>query len=258
MQAVGIESPKANPRSDFSEAAWAEWLARWRLGAYRAGFFRDLILADAQRLGPRPTLLDIGCGSGLDGDPAVQQSLADVAGRYIGVEPDLSIPVGPCFTEVHRTPLEDAPLEPGSIDVAFAVFVIEHLHRPRDFWRRLFELLAPGGVFWGFTIDRRHFFGLASILVERSGLKRWYVDRVRRAGAHANVRTYPVYYRANTPGEICRQVGQFRSARFMNLHRMGQFDAYLPGWLQPAGHFVDRLTASLGVPGPMLLMRLAK
>jgi SAM-dependent methyltransferase len=258
VHSVGIELPRGDSLDEFSDTAWADWLGRWRLGAYRAGFFRDLILADAQRLGPRPTLLDIGCGSGLDGDPAMQQSLADVAGRYVGIEPDLSMAVAPCFTEVHRCRLEDAPLAPGSIGVAFAVFVIEHLRRPRDFWRRLFELLAPGGVFWGFTIDRRHFFGPASLLMERTGLKRWYVDRVRRAGAVSNVRTYPVCYRANTPGEIRRQVGQFRSARFMNLHRMGQFDAYLPGWLQPAGRFVDRLTAGLGLPGPMLVVRLEK
>ena len=258
MHAAGIELPRVDSRERFSDAAWAEWLGRWRLGAYRAGFFRDLILADARRLGPRPTLLDIGCGSGLDGDPAMQQSLADVAGRYIGIEPDLSMTVGPCFTEVHRCPLEDAPLATGSIDVAFAVFVIEHLRQPQDFWERLYELLGPGGVFWGFTIDRRHFFGLASILVEKTGVKRWYLRRVRRTGALSKICTYPVYYRANTPREIRRQVGQFRSARFMNLHRMGQFDAYLPGWLQPAGRVVDRLTAALGLPGPMLAVRLEK
>jgi SAM-dependent methyltransferase len=250
--------PRGDSPDEVSDAAWAEWFGHWRLGAYRAGFFRDLILADAQRLGPKPTLLDIGCGSGLDGDRAMQQSLADVAGRYIGIEPDLSMTVRPCFTEVHRCRLEDAPLATNSIDVAFAVFVIEHLRRPGDFWRRLFELLAPGGVFWGFTIDRRHFFGLASILVETTGLKRWYLRLVRHTGGLAKMSTYPVYYRANTPGEIRRQVSRFCSARFMNLHRMGQFDAYLPGWLQPAGRFVDRLTAALGLPGPMLVIRLEK
>jgi SAM-dependent methyltransferase len=250
--------PKGDSQEEFSDATRAEWLRRWRLGGYRAAFFRDLILADARRLGPRPTLLDIGCGAGLDGDPVLQQSLAEVAGRYIGIEPDPSMTVGQGFTEVYRCALEDAALDPSSIDVAFAVFVIEHLRRPGDFWERLFELLVPGGVFWGFTIDLRHFFGLASILVEKSGWKRWYLDRVRRAETLARVRTYPVYYRANTPGEIRRQVGRFCSARFMNLHRTGQFDAYLPHWLHPAGRFVDRITDALGLPGPMLVVRLEK
>jgi SAM-dependent methyltransferase len=250
--------PKGDSQEEFSDATRAEWLRRWRLGGYRAAFFRDLILADARRLGPRPTLLDIGCGAGLDGDPVLQQSLADVAGRYIGIEPDSSMTVGQGFTEVYRCALEDAALAPSSIDVAFAVFVIEHLRRPVDFWERLFELLVPGGVFWGFTIDLRHFFGLASILVEKAGWKRWYLDRVRRAESLAKVRTYPAYYRANTPGEIRRQVGRFRAARFMNLHRTAQFDAYLPHWLQPAGRLVDRLTGAVGLPGPMLVVRLEK
>jgi hypothetical protein len=252
------EFPAGGPRAEFSDATWAEYRRRWDQGAYRAGFFHEMILADARRLGPRPTLLDIGCGSGLDGDAALQQSLAEIGGRYVGIEPEPTIPVGPGFTEIHRCVLEDAPLGPASIDVAFAAFVLEHLRTPAAFWSKLFEALSVGGVFWGFTIDLRHFFGLASILVQASGLKPWYLNRVRGRGSLSEVATYPAYYRANTPQSIRKLVGQFRSARFMNLHQTGQLDAYLPRWLQPAGRLADQAAAALGLPGPMLVVRLEK
>ena len=245
-------------REEFSDATWEELRRRWRQGAYRAGFFRDVILADARRFGPSPRLLDIGCGSGLDGDPAIQQALAGAAGRYVGVEPDASVPIPPCVAEAHRCCLEDAPLLPSSIDVAFASFVLEHLRRPHAFWAKLWEILSPGGVFWGFTIDWRHFFGPVSLLAERSGLKSWYLRRVRSGGTLASVVTYPTYYRANTPRAIRRHAGRYASVRFMNLHQTGQFDAYLPRWLHPASHLVDRLTAGLRLPGPTLVMRLEK
>jgi hypothetical protein len=48
---------------------WAPNLERYRAGGeWRGRIFRDMILADARRMKPKPTILDIGCGGGLDGD----------------------------------------------------------------------------------------------------------------------------------------------------------------------------------------------
>ena len=146
---------------------WEPYIARYRAGEWRDRIFRDMVLADARVLGPEPAILDIGCGQGLDGSLPLQASIADVAGRFIGIEPDPEVALGDHFTETHRCLFEEAAVEPGSIDLAYAVMVLEHLPRPQTFWDKLFELLVDGGVFWGLTVDARHPFSRFSLWADR-------------------------------------------------------------------------------------------
>jgi SAM-dependent methyltransferase len=253
MDTVRHDTPEA-----FSDATWEDFFQRWRQGAHRASFFRDMVLTDVRRFHPKPVLLDIGCGRGFDGETGLQQSLAEVAGRYIGIEPDASIRMSDCFTQVHHCTLEDAPLVPASIDVAFAVFVVEHLPCPREFFDKLFTVLVPSGVFWGFTIDLRHVFALLSLAADRLRVKGCLLRRMGNTEAARGPAHYRTYYRANTPSAIRRCIGPFRSIRMMNLHQAGQFDAYLPAWVRPASRWLDRIVAAVGLPGPMLVVRLEK
>lgn len=249
---------RCDTREAFCDATWDDLLRRWRHGAHRASFFRDMIVTDVRRFHPKPVLLDIGCGRGFDGETGLQQSLAEVAGRYVGIEPDASVRLSGCFTEVHRCTLEDAPLAAASIDLAFAVFVIEHLRCPRKFFDQLFKVLAPGGVFWGFTIDLRHVFALFSLVADGLGVKgsllKWLGDtEAMRGPGH-----YRAFYRANTPSAIRISTHLFGSLHVMNLHQEGQFDAYLPSWAHGGGRWLDRFMAGVGLPGPMLVVRLEK
>src|SRR5215467_5012981 len=98
---------------------WTPYLERYRAGEWRDRIFRDMILADARRLRPKPTILDIGCGAGFDGSVPLQRSIAEQAGCYVGVEPDPEILLGDYFTETHRCCFEKAPLAVGSVDVAY-------------------------------------------------------------------------------------------------------------------------------------------
>jgi SAM-dependent methyltransferase len=253
-----MDTVRRDTREAFSDAQWEDLLRRWRQGAYRASFFRDMILTDVQRLPFKPALLDIGCGRGFDGEPGLQQSLAEAADRYVGIEPDASIRLFEGFAEVHRCTLEEAPLAHASIDVAFAVFVIEHLRTPQAFFDKLLEVLSPGGVFWGFTIDVRHAFALLSLAADGLGVKDWCLKNVGSAEVLRGPGHYRTFYRANTPNAIRRCASRFRCVRLMNLHQEGQFDAYLPRWAHRGGRWLDRLAAILGLPGPMLVMRLEK
>src|SRR5438067_623928 len=125
---------------------------RYRQGENRGTIFRDLVLGSLSSIGSdKPTVLDVGCGRGLDGDPNLQESIARSA-RLIGVEPDTSRPAAPCFSQVYPCSLEDVPLPCGSVTVVYAVFVLEHLACPTRFWRKIYDLLVPGGVFWGLTV----------------------------------------------------------------------------------------------------------
>jgi len=146
---------------------WTPFIERYRRGECRDRIFHDMILEDA-RARPRPlALLDVGCGKGFDTDVPLQEAMAREADRYVGIEPDRAVEPGGYFAEVHRCLFEDAPLPAGSIDVAFAIMVLEHLPRPEAFWDKLWHVLKDGGVFWGLTVDGRHWF-TARLALERT------------------------------------------------------------------------------------------
>jgi SAM-dependent methyltransferase len=238
---------------------WAPYIARYRSREWRDRIFRDMILAEAQRLGLGPTILDIGCGEGLDGSVELQCTLAAAAGRFIGVEPDPTVNLGDHFTESYRCPFEEAPLGAGSIDLAYAVMVLEHLARPQVFWDKLFEVLAGGGVFWGLTVDARHPFSRLSLWAERLKVKNLYLDlvlgQVSESGRYKN---YPTYYRTNTPAQIGRLTQAFRSSEFINFSRVGQWSPYLPRPLRKIADRIDACSIRKGRPGTLLAVRVVK
>jgi SAM-dependent methyltransferase len=237
---------------------WAPYLARYRAGEWRDRIFRDLILADAAALGRRPTLLDIGCGAGLDGDVPLQRSLAAAAARYIGVEPDPGITPGDYFDEVHRCPFEAAELPEGSVDIAFAVMVLEHLEHPQPFWDRLHAVLAEGGLFWALTVDARHLFGRLSLGMGRLGLTDLYLDALYGRRGPRRYDNYPTFYRSNTPGQVRRLARRFRSCELLSLARVGQWSPYLPAPLRGLADRLDRRAIRRGRPGTLLVLRAQK
>jgi SAM-dependent methyltransferase len=241
------------------EYPWAPYLERYRAGEWRDRIFHDMILSDARRLANRPTVLDIGCGKGFDGDVPLQHSIAAQAERYIGIEPDPAVALGDYFTETHRCLFEEARLGEGSVDVAYAIMVLEHLAQPQAFWDKLHQVLVDGGVFWGLTVDARHFFARLSTWAGRLRIKDLYLDLVLGRDPDAGrYRNYPTYYRANTPVQIAHLAGAFRSCQFVNFSRLGQWSSYLPGLLRPLAEHVDRRAIQQARPGTLLIVRATK
>jgi len=243
-----------------SGSAWDPYLRRYRDGEWRALVFRDLILSEARRLGPDGTLalLDIGCGSGFDNDPRIQKALAEAAGRYIGVEPDARCTLEPVFSAAHRCPLERAPIETGSIDLAFAVMMLEHCEDPQSFWDRVHAILRPGGVFWGITMDARHWFVGASRLAGRLRLKNWYLRALHGGPADEAYENYRTFYRTNTPDQIARLTTRFSERTILNFRKVGQCDYYFPSRLRWLGRGLDRLAIRRDRPGMILAVRVVK
>lgn len=250
MASMAIASPPP--------VAWEPFLERYRQGEWRGPIFCDLVLDDARRLRDKPTLLDIGCGKGFDNDLELQKSLAAVAGEYIGIEPDPEISLSPCITITHRCVFENAPLAAGSIDLAFAVMVLEHIAAPAIFWERLLDVLTPGGVFWGFTVDARHPFRRFSQWTERLKIKDWYLDRVRGRRGRDRYENYPVQYLANTPAQILKYVHGASSCDFLNFARVGQLDFYVPRLVRPLARHFERRAIANGKPGILLAVRIQK
>jgi hypothetical protein len=136
--------------------------------------------------------------------------------------------------------------------------VLEHLAQPRHFWDKLFEVLRRGGVFWGLTMDARHWFCHASLWAGRLRLKDWYLSALRGRRGEERYENYPVYYRSNTPRQVARYVGRFRTCECINLARVGQMNYYVPRPLQPLSDWLDRRAIARGKPGMLLLVRAEK
>jgi SAM-dependent methyltransferase len=239
--------------------SWAAYIARYRSGQWRAPIFRDMLLAEVARLGARPTILDIGCGDGLDGEPGFQRSVADVAGCFVGIEPDPTILLGNYFTKAYRCSFEEAPLDPASVELAYSVMVLEHLRRPQVFWDKLFEVLIEGGVFWGMTVDARHPFSRFSMWADRLRIKNVYIKSVLgRDSESGNYKNYPTYYRTNTPSQIAELAKAFRSVECINFSRVGQWSPYLPRPLRKLADAYDERSLRKGRPGALLAVRVVK
>lgn len=250
-----------NPiHKETNEADWMPFVERYQQGEWRAPIFTDIIREEMRRLGPSQslTLLDIGCGKGFDDDTRLQAKIAAEAGRYLGVEPDQRIEPKPIFQPLYPCRLEDAPIEPGSVDLAFAVMVLEHLEFPDRFWRRLHEVLREGGVFWGFTMHASHWFAKASSLSKKLGIKEWYLNWLHGKKGDERYENYPVFYRSNTPEQIRPLTHAFRSTTFLHFSRVGQLDFYFPKSLRWMGRRVDRYFLDRGLPGYILVVRVEK
>ena len=257
---VGFPTRRDNS-ADGREARWRPFVERYAKGSWRAPIFRDMLLEEARAFkerGSAPVMLDIGCGRGFDDDPGLQQSLALAAGSYLGVEPDPDIALKELFSRVWRSPLEEADIAPESVDIAFAVMVLEHIARPRLFWDRLRDILKPGGVFWGFTVDARHPFVLVSRCMERLRLKERYLSKLRGGTSEERYENYPVFYRTNTPAAVRSFTRGFTEVYFPPLKRVERFDYYLPGPLRPLASLYSRCGAALNLPSSILAVRVEK
>lgn len=242
------------------ESSWGDYLLRYQGGEERSVVFRDLVLADIRQLGKThpPVVMDIGCGGGFDSITELQRSISQAAGRYIGVEPDTEIELDESFSTVHRGLFEDVPIEPDSVDVAFSVMVLEHIADPEAFWGKLHRVLRPGGVFWGFTIDARHWFVSMSMLTEKLHIKDIYLNLLHGRRGEERYENYGVYYRSNTPRQIAEQTRAFASSEVLNFHRDDQLDYYFPKSLQGLSRAYERYGIRKGKPGCVLAVRVQK
>jgi SAM-dependent methyltransferase len=257
----GIEYRNTIAMHDEIKSKWEIYIERYRNGEWRAPIFRDMIVADAEALRAEQrelTFLDIGCGGGFDSDQKLQNSLVQMADHYLGIEPDPDIKLGEKFHRVFRTRFEDAAIEENSIDIAFSFMVLEHVEFPEFFYDKLYRVLKKNGVFWGFTVDTRHWFVLASALAQKLHIKDWYLNQLHGKRGEKRYENYPVFYRSNNPKRIERYTQAFSSRTILNFYRVGQLDYYFPVKLRWIGRTLDRLAIRMGCAGSLMAIRLTK
>jgi len=141
-------------------------------------------------------VLDWGCGRG-----GLVEQLAHPLNQLVGVDPDwLSL-------KEHRLEMPRAaaishalPFAPGSFDLVFASWVLEHLPHPQADLAEVARVLKPGGAFVFITPNRRHpLVWLNRWLARFARLQDKLVETLYgRAAAD----TFPAFYRANTPADL--------------------------------------------------------
>lgn len=229
-----------------------------RLG--KAEFFAGVVFDELERMRDRPALtaLDVGCGGGFHHRPDLQAQIGSRTSRFLGVEPDPDAHVQAEFAAIYRSTLEGADLPPNSVDLAYAVMVLEHVADAESFFAKLDSVLKPGGVFWGFTVDRRHWFAWSSQWMQRLGLKDRYLDLLHGKRGEERYENFPTHYRCNSPRALQELAGQHLKVETWSLHKHGQLDFYLPRWTWPVAHLVDRVSMMAGLPGSVLAVRVSK
>jgi SAM-dependent methyltransferase len=247
---VAASPVRANVLNDLASA--------YAAGRPRSDLFCEAILQLVARKDGPCCLLDIGCGAGLDGNADNQRRIRSRAAQCIGVEPDPGIEVSDAFDEVHRTRFEDAAIAPASVHVAYSTFVLEHIVDPDGFWRKLNDVLVPGGDFLAITVDGRHFFRHLSQSLQATRLKDLYLSALRGRSGETRYVNYPTTYRCNTPRQLAAAAGRYGRVTSQSIHRLGQLDFYVPRQLRWLMHAFDRLAMQGWTPGSILLVHFVK
>jgi SAM-dependent methyltransferase len=220
-----------------------------------------LILLKALLAHESPRVLDIGCGHGIGTKDEYQWLLSAMAGEYWGIEPDPEVPIDDkVVPHLQRCLLEDAELPADYFDVAFAMFVVEHLKDPEGFFRAVERCLKPGGQFIFLTSNGSAFFTLVAKWLKRLGLVEIVHTLLRRA-QEKEVEHYPVFYRVNKPGQI--NAAAASAGLNQPEYAYFQFDGtngYFPGPFQPLYHLLMRTRRMRGNPACLdnMIVRITK
>jgi len=239
----------------------SDFVDRINSGEWRTPIYCDLIMEELrhQSTGNPLTLLEIGCGRGFDGERGFQEQLARRVVNYLGVEPDPQVEPEPVFTQTFRTYLEDACIEPESVDLAFSIMVMEHVQRPESFLDSLYRVLRPGGVYLGFTVDRRHWFATVAYALSKVRLKSPYLSLVsghpRGEGRYLD---YPTEYRLNTPEAVASLSSRFSMVEVWNAGPVESAAHYVPRVLRPLVRRIEGIRIPRGGARTNLVVRLVK
>lgn len=172
-------------------------------------------------------VLNVGGGCNASGDfPLIRRR----AGSLIAVDPSAQVAGNRDADERYQQTLEDFALEHADrFDVAFAVFVMEHVADPAAFTRAAARVLKPGGAFMALTLNQWHYFGLATWGTSRLGLNEWLLRRVRDP-AQVDEYHFRTEYRINSTRSVSRHLERagFSRVEFRMWDQPRAYEPYLP------------------------------
>ncbi len=220
--------------------------------------FSRLLDQEVNRLSQVHTVLDIGCGSGIGRRSEPQEAIARSVKMLWGVEPDPEIKVPECFAQVWRSPLENADILPASVDLAYSFMVMEHVDDSVGFAEKLAQIIKPGGIFLGATINARCFFARVARFSSALGVQEQVLALARGKQAIEDYH-YPAVYRMNTQDrlqELAEKCGFSRVEIF--AIDSNEWFAYFPRPVRWFGHIVRGLFQRSPSTFPYLFVRMTR
>jgi SAM-dependent methyltransferase len=198
----------------------------------------------AQSMPVGAAVLNIGAGANRSGE---LQRVRERAGRLVGVDPSDQLRDNRQVDERYQQSLEQfARGHAREFDVAFSVFVVEHVADPDGFARSAARVLKPGGTLMGLTVNKWHYFGLTTWAATRLGVCEWLLTRVRDDVDYH----YPTEYRWNTVGAMSRVLSRagFSSVEFRMWDLPALYTPYLPAPVVGVASLWNRVVYRLDQP----------
>lgn len=160
----------------------------------------DHLLAQVDKhLTPESTVLDIGAGAG-------ERNAYSIKGRcakMVGVDFDARVTENPLLDEGIVMPDNHLPVPDATFDLAFSVYVLEHVDDADLFASEVARVLKPGGRFISMTPNRWHYVCLVSALTPHR-----FHEWVNRGRGRDDDDTFPTCYRLNTAGAQKKRFGK--------------------------------------------------
>jgi SAM-dependent methyltransferase len=138
---------------------------------------------------PGDRVLDIGAGAGELNAYALKGRVQQI----VGVDRDPRVSANPLLDTGLSADIYALPFRDGSFDVAFSIYVLEHVDRPAQLTAEIARVLRPGGVCLILTPNVFHYVTMLSRLTPTS-FHRWANERRGRASDD----TFPTCYQLNS------------------------------------------------------------
>jgi len=198
--------PDSNPRAAAGDAAgvggWLPTVGALRQRWYADRLRRDPVAAFVHRLDgvlkPRDVVLDLGAGAGELNAYAIRGHVR----RIVGIDVDPRVEANPLLDTGLQGDICALPFRDNTFDVAFSIYVLEHVDRPAALAAELFRVMRPGGLCLALSPNVFHYVTLASRLTPTT-FHRWFNERRGRAGED----TFPTFYRLNSRRALTRWFG---------------------------------------------------